>query len=110
MSFRERLVLDNYHGERGFHLIEMADLPGNDLFQLVHAVGGDLRHNVVYSIDHVSFLNLGNRFQFLNDLVFGPNLSVYQNESHRHFLKQPSWWSELFSFKLSAESCDTNAE
>jgi hypothetical protein len=28
---------------------------------------------------------LGNRFQFLDDLVFGPDLSVYQNESHWHF-------------------------
>src|SRR5713101_9163343 len=84
-GFRELLVLDDYHSESGFYLVEMTYLPGDDLFQLVHGVSGHLCDDVVYSVDHVGLFDLGNRLQFLDDLVFGTDLGVYQNESHRHF-------------------------
>src|SRR5712691_833955 len=89
-GFRERLILDNYHRESGLYLVEMAYFPGDDLFQFVHAVSGDLCDDVVDSVDHVGLFDLWNRFQFLDDLVFGPDLGIYENESHRHFWKQPS--------------------
>src|SRR2546427_12544683 len=88
----------------------MAYFPGDDLFQFVHTVSSDLCHDVIDSVDHVGLFDLWNRLQFLDDLVFGPDLGVYENESHWHFLKQPSWWSEWFSFKLSAESRGTDAD
>jgi len=85
MGSRERLVLDNDHRESRLYLVQMAYFPSDNLFQFVHAISGDFRHDVVYSVDHVSLFDLWNRFQFLDDLVFGPDLGVYENESHRHF-------------------------
>src|SRR5712692_5368379 len=60
-SFRKRLVFDNDHREGRLYLVEVTYFPSDDLFQLIHAVSGDLRYDVVDPIDHVSLLDLRNR-------------------------------------------------
>ena len=45
---------------------------------------GDLGDDVVYSIYHVSFLNVADRFQFLDNSVFRAYFRVYQDKCHGH--------------------------